>query len=190
MTQPSASTLRLDADALKVLAHPLRSRLLRELQVDGPATATALAATLGTNTGATSYHLRKLASVGLVVETGEGHGRERWWQAATEMHAWSERDVAADPAGRAASDWLRRQYLRGFIERYETWLDEHADWPIEWQDAAGASDYSVHVSPARLAAFNDEFAALVERYRRSVGDPDEQAVQIHLHAFPLPDRRP
>ena len=82
------------------------------------------------------------------------------------MHAWSERDVAADPAGRAASDWLRRQYLRGFIERYEAWLDEHADWPLEWQDVAGASDYSVHVSPARLAAFNDEFSALVERYRR------------------------
>jgi predicted ArsR family transcriptional regulator len=68
MTQPSASTLRLDAHALKVLAHPLRSRLLRALRVDGPATATALAATLGTNTGATSYHLRKLASVGLVPE--------------------------------------------------------------------------------------------------------------------------
>ena len=77
-----------------MLAHPLRSRLLRALRVDGPATATALAATLGTNTGATSYHLRKLASVGLVDETGEGRGRERWWRAATEMHGWSERDVA------------------------------------------------------------------------------------------------
>ena len=67
---------------------------------------------------------------------------------------------------------------------------EHADWPLDWQDAAGSSDFAVHVSPARLAAFNDEFSALVERYRRSDGGPDEETVQVYLHAFPLrADRR-
>jgi DNA-binding transcriptional ArsR family regulator len=185
MTHPPASSLRLDSRALQVLAHPLRSRLLSALRMDGPATATALAATLATNTGATSYHLRRLASVDLVEETGEGRGRERWWRAATEMHGWTERDVADDPDGRAASDWLRRHYLRGFIDRYEAWLDDQASWPLDWQDAAGASDYALHVSPARLAAFNDEFSVLVERYRRGAGDPDEETVQVHLHAFPL-----
>jgi len=185
MDEPHVSSLRLDSRALQVLAHPLRSRLLTALRVDGPATATALAATLGTNTGATSYHLRKLASVGLVEETGEGRGKERPWQAATEMHAWTERDVASDPNGRAASDWLRRHYLRGFIDRYETWLDGQADWPLDWQDAAGASDWAIHVTPARLAAFNDELSALVERYRPAAGKPDEETVEVHLHAFPL-----
>src|SRR4051812_17674544 len=63
--------LRLDAAALKVLAHPLRSRLLSALRIDGPATATDLAARLSTNSGATSYHLRKLESVGLVSDSGE-----------------------------------------------------------------------------------------------------------------------
>ena len=52
--------VRLDASALRVLAHPLRSRLLSALRRGGPATATELAKTLGTNSGATSYHLRKL----------------------------------------------------------------------------------------------------------------------------------
>src|SRR6476646_3384729 len=83
MDEPHVSSLRLDSRALQVLAHPLRSRLLTALRMDGPATATALAATLGTNTGATSYHLRKLASVGLVEETGEGRGTERPWPPAT-----------------------------------------------------------------------------------------------------------
>jgi DNA-binding transcriptional ArsR family regulator len=187
MTDQPATTLRLDSRALQVLAHPLRSRLLTALRMDGPATATDLAATLGTNTGATSYHLRRLASVGLVEETGEGRGKERPWRAATEMHGWTERDVADDPDARAATDWLRRHYLRAFIDRYERWLDEQAGWPLDWQDAAGASDYAIHVTPARLAAFDDEFAALVERYRRGEGDPDEAMVQVHLHAFPLPD---
>ena len=186
MNEPHVSSLRLDSRALQVLAHPLRSRLLTALRMDGPATATALAATLGTNTGATSYHLRKLASVGLVEETGEGRGKERPWQAATEMHEFTARDVADDPDGRAASDWLRRHYLRAFVDRYETWLDGQADWPLDWQDAAGASDWAIHVSPARLSVFNDEIAALVERYRPAVGDPDEETVQVHLYAFPLP----
>jgi DNA-binding transcriptional ArsR family regulator len=185
MTQPSATTLRLDSRALKVLAHPLRSRLLTALRMNGPATSTELARTLETNTGATSYHLRKLASVGLVEESGEGHGRERPWRAATEMHEWTERDVADDPDAAAASDWLRRHYLRGFIDRYQAWLDVQAGWPLEWQDVTGASDYAIHVSPAELAAFNAEFAALVERHRHGSDGPDAETIQVHLHTFPL-----
>ena len=67
------SHIQLDAEAVRVLAHPLRSRLLSALRLHGPATATELADRLDTNTGATSYHLRKLESVGLV----EGHRRRR-----------------------------------------------------------------------------------------------------------------
>jgi hypothetical protein len=101
------------------------------------------------------------------------------------MHGWTERDIAGDPDGEAASDWLRRHYLRTFIERYEAWLDVQAAWPLEWQDAAGASDYALHVSPARLAAFQAEFAELAERYRHGSDGPDAETVQVHLHAFPL-----
>ena len=61
----SATHLRLDAQAITVLAHPLRSRLVSTLRIGGPATATALARALDTNSGATSYHLRRLAEVGL-----------------------------------------------------------------------------------------------------------------------------
>src|SRR3954451_880596 len=94
MNTPPPTILRLDPRGLKVLAHPLRSRLLTGLREHGPATATALAERLGTSTGATSYHLRKLASVGLVEETDDGRGRERWWKAATEMHGWQHGDAA------------------------------------------------------------------------------------------------
>ena len=183
---PSRSTLHLDATAVKVLAHPLRSRLLTLLRAGGPATATALAERLSTNTGATSYHLRKLASVGLVEETGEGRGRERWWRAATEMHDFTQRDVADDPDGEAAADWLRRFYLRTFVERFEHWLDIHATWPLDWQEVADASDYLVRLSPTRLAELEAEISALVERYRDP--DPDDPAarpVEVHVHAFPL-----
>lgn len=178
--------LHLDAKALKVLAHPLRSRLLTALRVGGPATATDLAATLATNTGATSYHLRRLASVGLVEETGDGHGRERPWRAATEMHGFTQRDVAYDPDARAAADWLRRYYLRSFVDRFEHWLDIHESWPLEWQEVADASDYLLRLSPARLAELQAEAGALLERYRNpDPDDPDAKAVEIHVHAFPI-----
>jgi len=180
------SMLHLDATALKVLAHPLRSRLLTALRAGGPATATALASRLATNTGATSYHLRKLASVGLVEETGEGHGRERWWRAATEMHGFTQRDVAYDPDARAAADWLRRYYLRSFVDRFEHWLDVHEAWPIEWQEVADASDRLLRLSPTRLAELEAEASALLDRYRDpDPDDPEAKAVEVHLHAFPI-----
>jgi len=180
--------LRLDPRGLKVLAHPLRSRLLTALRERGPATATALAERLATNTGATSYHLRRLASVGLVEETDDGRGRERWWRAATEMHGWTERDVAGDPDAEAASDWLRRYYLATFVERYGAWLDAHATWPLAWQEVAGSSDFAVRLTPARLAAFQAEVEVLYERFRAETPPPDDadaEVVQLYLYAFPL-----
>ena len=180
------STLHLDATAIKVLAHPLRSRLLGALRTGGPATATALAEKLDTNTGAPSYHLRKLASVGIVEETGDGRGRERWWRAATAMHSFTQRDVAYDLDGQAAADWLRRYYLRAFVDRYQGWLDVHVNWPLEWQDVADASDYLLRLSPSRLQELQSELSALIERYRDpDPRDPAAQPVEVHLHAFPI-----
>ncbi len=188
---PPTTVLHLDAGAIKVLAHPLRSRLLSTLRAAGPATATALAERIGTNTGATSYHLRKLASVGLVEETGEGRGRERWWRAATAMHSFTQRDAVGDPDAQAASDWLRRYYLRSFAERYERWLDVQETWPLAWQEVADASDRLIHVSPARLAELQAELGATIERYvDAGTTDPDAQPVEVHVHAFPIPELKP
>jgi predicted ArsR family transcriptional regulator len=195
MKSSNPSVLHLDTKALTVLAHPLRSRLLTLLRVHGPSTATVLARQLETNTGATSYHLRKLASVGLVEETEDGQGRERPWRAATDFHGWTEHEIAYDPDAKAASDWLRRYYLRSFVERYEQWLDVEASWPMAWQDSAGASDFAVRLTPARLDALNADIQALYERYRElAETDPaadvdDEQLVQVQVHAFPFEARR-
>jgi len=96
-TEPA--TLRLDPVTLRGLAHPLRVRILGVLREHGPANATTLSEMLGQSTGATSYHLRQLASYGFIVEdTGSGKasgrgGRERWWKAAHQGTVLDE-DVA------------------------------------------------------------------------------------------------
>jgi DNA-binding transcriptional ArsR family regulator len=53
--------IRLDTATLRVLAHPIRLTVLNLLRDGGPATATRVAAELGINPGAASYHLRRLA---------------------------------------------------------------------------------------------------------------------------------
>src|SRR5436190_6665334 len=142
--------LRLDSQALRVLAHPLRARLLSELRLHGAATATSLAQRLTTNTGATSYHLRKLAEVGLVVETGAGHGKERFWAPAQDSHGWRDADVADDPDALAASGWLGQYYWTHFAEKVARWQDDRPHWPVQWRDAASMSDAMLTVSPGEL----------------------------------------
>ncbi|MFE9705006.1 helix-turn-helix domain-containing protein [Streptomyces sp. NPDC005930] len=83
MNEPQDSPVRnLDARSLRGLAHPLRMRLLDALRFGGPATASQLAEKLDESSGATSYHLRRLALYGFIEDDSErGKGRERWWKA-------------------------------------------------------------------------------------------------------------
>lgn len=191
MASDEYTGLRLDATALKVLAHPLRSRLLGRLRTDGPATATALATALGTNSGATSYHLRRLESVGLVTDTGEGEGKRRLWRASTDSHQYEPSDFTGDEDAETALNWLQRDYSRHLGERFERWLDAEAAWPAEWRDAAGMSDSFVVATAAQVAAMNAEILAVVERYRRvGQGNPSARRVAVYLVDYPLDLERP
>ena len=118
-----------DERALEALAHPLRWRLLALLRADGPATATRLAERVQESSGLTSYHLRKLAEVGLVEEDRDrGTRRERWWRAVHEVTNWSPADFLGNPAARQASVAWRREVYRWQWRLIEQWLAEEADW--------------------------------------------------------------
>ncbi|WP_173052827.1 winged helix-turn-helix domain-containing protein [Phytohabitans houttuyneae] len=178
------SGVTLDSRQLRVLAHPLRSRLLSALRLDGPATATTLAAAMGSNTGATSYHLRQLAAVGLVVEDAEqGRGRERWWRAAHDSHSWYSRDVAGDPDDRAAATWLTEYQVRLFAEMIAGWVRDHYTHPPAWRDAAEVSDFGLTLPADRLRALNDDLHAVIERYEREATGEGEQ-VLVFIAGFP------
>lgn len=182
--------IQLDGRALRVLAHPLRARLLSELRLHGPANATSLAKKLDTNTGATSYHLRKLAEVNLVVETGDGTGKERFWAAAQDSHGWSDTDPA-DPDARAAANWLRQHYWQHFAERFTRWEQARQSWPAEWQDAAAMSDAIVELNTEQLGELMDELYALLLKYRETAPGEGSRQVVVNLFAMPAePEDRP
>lgn len=180
------TTVRLDNAKLKVLAHPLRSRLLGALRLGGPATATSLAAALDTNSGATSYHLRRLEGVGLVSDTGEGTGKQRLWAAAADVTHFDPSDFAGDEDAEAAYGWLERDWLRHFTEKFGRWLDIRPAWPPAWGDAAGMNDAMVVVTADQLAAMHAEIAEVVERYRRvGAGNPEAKRVAAYAAYYPI-----
>jgi len=188
---PSQDSVWLTPESLRVLAHPLRSRLLSALRRHGPLTATDLASLLGTNSGATSYHLRKLESVGLVQDTEEGEGKRRLWRAGSEYHSWHPSDFEGDEDSETALNWLTRDYARHFSEQYDKWLDVSTTWPTAWQDACGSSDASVLVTPEALESLRAEMWDLIERYRRvGQGNPQARRIAVYAFAYPLDLDRP
>ncbi|MEU4782273.1 helix-turn-helix domain-containing protein [Micromonospora sp. NPDC023633] len=180
-------TVHLDARQVRTLAHPLRMRLLGTLRADGPATATTLAGKLDTNTGATSYHLRQLAEVGLVTEDlDRGTGRQRWWRAAHDISNFEPTDFDDDPDARAAVQWIQADQARLLAEQAERWMAVAHGYSREWRDAAGMSDILLTLGPARLRALNDEVWQLLQRYRDEPvpDEPEAESVLFFLAAFP------
>ena len=197
-TSSEPSEVRLDRRSVRVLAHPLRNRLLSELRREGPATATQLARRLDTNTGATSYHLRKLAEVALVEEAEGGAGRERRWRAAHEFTTLSLRDVHGDPDAEAALAWLHGEYFQQFTDKARRWAEAQSGWSLEWREASGASDSMLELTPDELTAMQDEIWEVTERYRTAARarveehgaeqehdeTDDRHRVFFYMHCFP------
>ncbi|MFF5056850.1 helix-turn-helix domain-containing protein [Micromonospora sp. NPDC000663] len=189
--RPAPREVRIDKRQVRVLAHPLRMRLVGALRVHGPATATTLAELLGTNTGATSYHLRQLAEVGLVAEDPDrGSGRQRWWQAAHDVTSWEPSDFDDDPDARAAIEWIQGDQVRHLVEHAERWFATQHEWSSAWRDALGMGDIFMTIPPDRLEALKAEVWQVLERYNREAGagnsaDPQARPVQVFLAAYPL-----
>ncbi len=141
--------------------------------------------------GGDGYHLRKLESVGLVSDTGDGQGKQRLWQATSEQHSWNPSDFEGDEDSETALNWLTRDYARHFAEQYDRWLDVSTTWPTDWQDACGSSDASVLVTAEALEGLRSEMWDLIERYRRvGQGNPRARRVAVYAFAYPLDLDRP
>ena len=181
--------IHLDADALRVLAHPLRSRLLSQLRLHGSATATELAEQLTTNTGATSYHLRKLESVGLVRDTGTGSGKRRVWEPASRGHEWTPSEFAGDDDAEASLSWLTRHYFTDLQARADRWFTAEPAWSHDWRDVLGYGDDGVRVTPAQARALRQEIHDVVTRYREAgAGHPDATEVLVYTLMLPVDER--
>lgn len=186
--ESSARSPRLQAEQVRILAHPLRMRLLAVLRLEGPATATQLARRLGTDTGKTSYHLRQLEAAGLVgEETERGNRRDRWWRALHRSTYWNPADHLDDPDTTAAADWLAGQAVRLHARWSDAFVQSRDAWSDEWIDASTLSDYLLELTPTRLRELCAELDGVIERFRADAAErdaPDAEHVTVVVHAFP------
>lgn len=91
-------SLSYSARACSPLTHPMRTKLLNHLMVEGPATASQAARAAGDMPSNSGYHLRILAKYGWVAAGDSPDGRERPWRA---LVTGFDVDLGADPAGPA-----------------------------------------------------------------------------------------
>ncbi|KAB8190007.1 helix-turn-helix domain-containing protein [Nonomuraea phyllanthi] len=194
MGSKSFSARTLDANALKSFAHPLRLRMYELLDEHGPSTATRLAALLGQNTGATSYHLRELARHGLIeVAQGMGRGKEKYWRVTPGGYSYG--DAAADPETASALEFLLDDLVRQRGAELARWREEEPGAPEEWVRVSGYGRRSLRLTPEETGALRDEVFEVLQRYRslsegREPGpagprDPSIGHVVVHFDVLPL-----
>ena len=177
---------RLDAASLRLLAHPLRVRIVGSLRVQGPATATLLGQRLGESSGLTSYHLRALADAGFVEDATDHptRGRQRWWRAAQEMTSWRPADAGDDPDSQAAEQWLTGFTARQGMVWLDEWLQRRPDAESEWREASETNDYRLHLSPSELHELLTELHDVVRTRLDNTPRRDRAPVILLLSAFP------
>ncbi|MFW5469891.1 helix-turn-helix domain-containing protein [Knoellia sp. CPCC 206435] len=180
----------LDATTLKALTHPLRPRILSALRLHGPATASRLAAHLGVNTGATSYHVRQLAEAGFVVEASEmGNARDRWWRAAHARTYFDTHDADQETSAAYLS-----AVAAGYADNAQRAIAEIATLPPEWEDAGTFSNFTLRLTPDETVALMADLTKVIRSYRPHQGTVDAPAdarpVSVNLEVFLAPGMSP
>lgn len=170
---------------------PLRLRLLAALREYGPATASGLADRLGESSGATSYHLRQLATYGFVEDEPErGKGRERWWRAAHRGTIFDSGRFLShpDPEVRGAVDLVLHEIATTHSQELNTWIGTMREWPEEWREGWDVSDFKVRLTPDLAEELISKVHDLIESYRGRVPEGTEGSANVrsHVHFFPRP----
>lgn len=176
-----------DPAALRALAHPLRQRILRVLAENGPATATALAARLDENTGATSYHLRQLAEHGFIEEAPElAKGKERWWRSPPKDLRY-RLDKGQPPEMRELLEGLVAQHITDDIEMFQRFRDEREQLG-DWGDVMPFSRGAIYATREELEAFCEDYLVLLKRFQstHAADRPGARRVLTRFIAFPAP----
>ena len=185
-----------DAAALKALVHPDRMRMLGLLRIEGPQTATTLAARTGLNSGATSYHLRTLARHGFIEEAPNlGTKRDRWWRARHDSTNFAS-DAPSGSAEADATAAILQAVLVGHARLAQAALERHGGLPADWRRASTASDATLWLTAEAAEALTRRLVDLLLEAKAATpplhGPPPEGARRftVQIHAFPYPQEEP
>lgn len=191
MDGKSLTARKLDAQALKAFAHPVRIRLYELLEEYGAATATQLAARIGENSGVTSYHLRQLARHGLIEDVPErGKGKERWWRAAGYA---ADLDLALkDPQTAGAAEVMIARLVQQRTNELGAWMAQRS-MPRQWIEASTQSRWNMRLTRQELVELNEQVMVVVNGFADRVRDrlaaesvdPGTARVVVYFDSLPM-----
>jgi DNA-binding transcriptional ArsR family regulator len=190
-TQHPGRDNMLGIETVRALAHPLRVRLLDELSMYGPLTASGLAERLGESSGATSYHLRQLEKHGLVREdTTKGNARERWWERRPGSITTPEaREFPPGSAERLATQLVEDEWTRGREAAFHEYVREgESVFDEEWLDVAAFDTINLRLTSKQLHELVKDIDVVLWKYieaYKTTPTPGSRPVQLQLNAFPL-----
>jgi DNA-binding transcriptional ArsR family regulator len=176
-----------DPQALRALAHPLRLKLLEELAVRGPATATELAERVDDSAPNCSWHLRQLAKYGYVEDAPGGQGRQRPWRFVPEGNRWGQSTDAPELA--AAGDAVAEIMIQNEVAELRTWREHRRSQSPTWQDAAFVNQSLAWLTPEELAEAGEAIREIILRHIDRLADPGlrpENARPVRMLAWGIP----
>lgn len=174
-----------DAELMRALAHPLRAELLGYLMAVGPRTASECATAVGSTASNCSWHLRQLASWGLVERAEGGNGRDKPWRATQVGLDLGE--FGGDPITQAAQQAVLGTNAANdqlLTQRFVQSVDELEP---EWQQTSGMNTYALRVNAAELKELTEAIDALIRPYVATIrveAPEDARPVHASWRAFP------
>ncbi len=179
-----------DPRVLRAIAHPVRSRILTELDASGPLRAADIAVRLGVPANSASFHLRTLARFGLVEEApgAARDKRDRVWRA-TEAAGFdvSLNDIEKAPGGKAAAAVFRRSKVA-----WSHHLVSEAYGTKRQKDTVTTvTEQALRLTKKEAKQLTEELVDLVEawRVRNQAGEDDGRRTYHVLQITqPFPDQ--
>jgi DNA-binding transcriptional ArsR family regulator len=179
-----------DPQALRALAHPVRLAILERLQLHGPATATQLSPHVGATPSVVSWHLRHLATYGLVKDwDGAASKRERWWQASARGFRFS---LPEEAEGQSAARQLQGEMFAQYAELPQKWLlNDEPQLDAKWRRLSGMANTRVLVTAEELreieGAIEKLLAPFVRRKAKKKVPAGVRGVRLLRFVMPEPD---
>ena len=172
-----------DPRVLRALAHPIRGRIMDEIEASGPVRAADVARELDIPANQASFHLRQLAKYGLVEEAPEEarDKRDRVWRATTTAALTVNLgELENAPGGRTA--------VHVFRQTKQAWGHHLVDRAFDTDHPKGSgvfssSEHALKLTDAEADELRTEIDDLVGSWaERTRGrDPDRRTyVMFHL----------
>ena len=178
-----------DPRVLRALAHPVRNRILDEIEASGPVRAADIARELGIPANQASFHLRQLAKYGLVEEAPEEgrDRRDRVWRASTgSAMSVNLTELEGAPGGRAA--------VRVFRDNKVAWGHHVVDRAFATDHPKGsgvftAADHALKLTDDEAHQLRQEMDDLVETWagRTRGRDAERRTYLVFQLVQPYPE---